>query len=71
MAKYYSVKCSDGADQYYHREQPRKPSGPAKNAFIKAAKLQYHADEGVAVDEIRVTNFQSNLSQPHDDSTEV
>ena len=71
MAKHYSVKCSDGAEHYYHQKQPRNDTGPARSAFKKAAKLQYHADDGADVDDIRLTNFQSNLSQPHEGSTEI
>lgn len=71
MAKYYSVKCRNDEEQYYHRVQPKKDSGPARSAFKNAAKLQFHNDFNVELSDITLSNFQSNQSQPHDGSVLV
>ena len=60
---YYSVKCRNDAEQYYHRARPRNSTPQAINAFKAAASASYRAAHGAAPS--RQTNFEANRAQPH------
>jgi hypothetical protein len=68
--KYYSVKCRNGDEQYYHRQHKAHDELLQKN-FVLAAMAKYAEAHNITTNMVRTTHIEQGLGDWHYGSIEI